>query len=465
LEFKAKFNFITIAAMLMFSILCPAEQREVKHPLACRVALSLLAKYNNLKEKFKGYEYKGPDRKAFDLEVYGLLRTKFEIMIDEYQTAVNAYTKEKLQEFIEKNIADRPLSGLIPIEAIRQIIEYSGPYTYGASGMNVGPLPPDVMGYMYEISGVPNKSYHQGFFKLSPEIEIRWKQALEPLDSVTRAVIVKSLQGMVNNMVKNKQYNFDLATGYYSDFIEASPKAWEQTPIEFERVLLFHQIVTPVGAYGSSFTEALIRTTQVLFNIAYENLGEASEVIYKDDPDLIGFETARGRDNHRITHTDTTAPLASFIEGILSIHQAIALLTASRIEGAETGAKAIDVIANSTQSGSIGLVSELTRRLPMGIIGPLTLRAQYFPNPILKTEKGYVLNSNIKEALKQFRKEFDTRFVKNYKRSKGPLGLSCPVAACAGEDGSSDTGIQKIVVLYQTVFHQVEKEIEQNRVH
>ena len=214
-------------------------------------------------------------------------------------------------------------------------------------------------------------------------------------------------------------------------------------------------IVTPVGEYGADFARDLLRTTRVMMQIAVRDLRETSATIYRSDPELFSGHTARGV---RPPHPEL-APLSTTIEGILSLHQIFASLLAVKLSGAPTGSDALrDLIFAS--ASRMGLVSEFTARLPMGLIGPMALSGHYFARPLERDEDGHVaLTDAVKRAL-------------DILKTKDPHGADragvCPMAplgtgqACADAGFNEDRGsnaprssLQILAEAYWTLYQRI----------
>jgi hypothetical protein len=200
-------------------------------------------------------------------------------------------------------------------------------------------------------------------------------------------------------------------------------------------------VITPVGEYGSEFAKRLARTTKIIMDIASrsEHLRKISGEAYDKASELIANETARGKGAAAEMGQQHLRPLSVTLEGILSLHQLFATFLSKRVPGAETGDQALhDFIFQSEDSG---LVSEITTRLPMGVIGPATMAGLHFPNPIERNSNGkLVLSEKVIDALRNIPEPPSGR-----KKSR------CPLAGL-WHKGDQKTGLQSLAEAYWKVF-------------
>ncbi len=232
----------------------------------------------------------------------------------------------------------------------------------------------------------------------------------------------------------------------------------ENPPTESAKYGLIHKslgtLVTPVGFYGLDFSKALLRTTQVLIEMATKNLESESSDLFTRNPLLLKGETARARDSGYKGGETGTAPLVSFAEGIVSFHQFLSMMMAEKVPGVESGHDALkEIIFNS--DSRLGLTAEFTARLPMGLIGPLTLTGTHIEHPLIRTaDNKLALSPNLKEILKKAKDASGER------RKKGV----CPMASLfrmkpSDPPETAQAGLQILAETYWRVFQTVEAEM------
>lgn len=246
-----------------------------------------------------------------------------------------------------------------------------------------------------------------------------------------------------------KETRFDRVSGHFTEFVYTHV---DTNAPDF--ISVPSSIVMPVGAYGKEFAEKLVRATAV----AMEQVGhvvdlEAAEIAEKYD-DVLGRRTARGASERYkdysknlfrpegAEHNPTTkhTPKAILQEGILSVMQAVALLTADKVPGYDDPDKLLDDLVDQ------GVIERFTRKLPMGYVGPLTLKGAYFPNPLHVKDGSLELSEPFTEHLRAERKPFietalmwlamkhdyadNPDFLKDF--DEGALAIMCPVASELG---------------------------------
>lgn len=246
-----------------------------------------------------------------------------------------------------------------------------------------------------------------------------------------------------------KETRFDRAPGRFAEFIYTHVDV--NAP---DFISVPSSIVMPVGAYGREFAEKLLRATAVAMEQASHVVdAEASEIAEKYD-DVLGRRTARGaaeryKDYSKnifrpegAEHNPTTeyTPKAILQEGILSVMQAVALLTADKVPGYDDPDELLDDLVDQ------GVIERFTRKLPMGYVGPLTLKGAYFPNPLHVEEGRLTFSEPFAEHLRAERKPFietaltwlamkhdyadNPDFLKDF--DEGSLAIMCPVASELG---------------------------------
>lgn len=174
----------------------------------------------------------------------------------------------------------------------------------------------------------------------------------------------------------------------------------------------------PVGEYGPETTERFIKTViMVKSKIPQATTTESVKQIAGEEKDAIVKHTARGRvspeevsPHEKLRYTEE--------EGVVSIVQALALLTAQKVEGYDNPDDLVkDIVAAD-------LIEELTRTIPMGLLAPMTNMGGYFPGLVQPDEKKKVrLNPSWKAVLKEVREEQIDDYLEDWEKYE------------AGEDG------------------------------
>jgi hypothetical protein len=234
--------------------------------------------------------------------------------------------------------------------------------------------------------------------------------------------------------------------------------------------LMFEQFglqMTPVSeGYGDHFSRALLRTNQILTRLASERLKGVSAEIQQKNPNLLREETARGKNAINEGGQPEQAPLAILSEGILSFHQLVSAFTIEKVPGAEDGAQAVRGLVFEGAAKS-GWASDVTRQLPIGLIGPAALTGRYFKDGLVRNDEGKLeLSSRVKALLSQYREA-----------NKSRRGVrACPMVSVyldpsyryqktgsphKEHDVTEKSGVQLIAEAYWRVFGVVYKDVAQ----
>jgi hypothetical protein len=190
------------------------------------------------------------------------------------------------------------------------------------------------------------------------------------------------------------------------------------------------RITLPVGEYGESFTRELVETTLVLDVYAQQHAADVAAVQTVGNEDLMMEYTARAS---QAGHANADTTLATVQEGILTIAQVLALLTAKRVPGYdEPHALVADLVHG-------GHVERLTRYASMGLVGPMNLEGLYIPDVLARDEHGDIgLSKPFTDFLLEVRKEYVEKVAKPSAARLAIGGISrmigrvCPVT---GKDG------------------------------
>ena len=240
---------------------------------------------------------------------------------------------------------------------------------------------------------------------------------LEALSKVQQRDFLNRIDVMSASAGEQKMAHsqFALATGLASEFIWASnelgAQVWES---------LTSDILTPVGGYGREFSELLTKVTRILVNLAVNFESEMSSRVTFETPELIAA-TARG--GFRFDKSQMPfSPLFALCEGIISINQTLALLMAERVP---TYSDPIECL-----KACVHEVNTIAHLVPMGFVGPLSLRGRYFPQILVPQYGRLELNPELKKKFMEYRSAYREIAV----RSSPPpsprtaTGYGCPVA-------------------------------------
>jgi len=165
-------------------------------------------------------------------------------------------------------------------------------------------------------------------------------------------------------------------------------------------------LVMPIGEYGEQFAERLLRATIVAMEITGQGLEEDATRVVKEHESVLREHTARGQSEGKARYdydfnllgwdkVTGAAPLATLQEGILSVMQTIALLTANKVPGYDNPDDLLrDIVAQ-------GVIERFTRRVSMGYVGPLTLFGAYYPHPLTTSNGKLELTDELSMILKE----------------------------------------------------------------
>lgn len=219
-------------------------------------------------------------------------------------------------------------------------------------------------------------------------------------------------------------------------------------------------IITPETEYGDKFAANLLRTTEIMFEIADENLRTMSGQVYNSSKNLITSETARGKGAVRENAEPEEAPLGAMIEGIMSFQQLVTLVLATKVPGIHNGAEALQAFVHGGSDGQ-GLTSDIVFRLPMAVVGPAALSGYGFKGALELGPKGRL---QITEAFKKNLQQWKDKQV----AALGGKKTVCPMASFWRKPKTADeapadaaemrrqTGLQILAETYLRVFQMVE---------
>lgn len=210
--------------------------------------------------------------------------------------------------------------------------------------------------------------------------------------------------------------------------------------------------ITPVGFYGLQTAESMHLTTQILIQMILENK-ELSDQIFEDNRDIFEANSiARSKNSEDVNIAATMA----MVEGVVSLNQVLSALMVHQVPGSRTGYQAIQNIVFNSASAR-GLVTELTLKLPMGLLGPLVISGHGFYKPTVKNSEGKLeLSKGITEQLKILKDRSRSKLNPNT-RSSGAAGVGCPMSIC--NSINSKSGLQNLAELYFKVFEVVHHQL------
>jgi hypothetical protein len=164
-------------------------------------------------------------------------------------------------------------------------------------------------------------------------------------------------------------------------------------------------VPTPINAYGERFSKNLLRTTQIMMNLVYEDpvLRDMAAASFDKNQNIFLEEVGRVQDAKKELADPRYGAVAGMMEGILSFHQFLSATLGEKIVGVDTGAEALRQIVQNGSDPKLGLTAEFTSRLPMGLIAPLSNSGYYIKSPFKVEPNGKLsLSANLKAKLAEF---------------------------------------------------------------
>ena len=228
---------------------------------------------------------------------------------------------------------------------------------------------------------------------------------------------------------------------------------------------MFSTTMTPVGAYGESFSKKLLATTAIMMELAQTDptLRALSQEAIRTNPELLKDEAARVKHSQSEGAIAELTPLSGLVEGILSLHQFITATLGEKIPGAETGTAALREIVLNGSDKKLGLTAEFASRLTMGIIGPVTMTGQHFKQPYVRNADGTL---SFSQTLKTTLQDMAMGLLKSGKKGRCPMsglferaGLKSSTQAPAGhaKPSQQQPGLQLIAEAYLRIFEKVDQ--------
>jgi hypothetical protein len=243
-------------------------------------------------------------------------------------------------------------------------------------------------------------------------------------------------------------------------FVKPDPAAFKMLGTAFD---LFTSTVTPVSkVYGEKFAADLVRTDQILTELAIENLAPEARETFQKNPTLLREEAGRVRMAKFENAAEEVTPISSVSEGFHTFHQLVAELTMAELPGAKTGEEALHGIVFEGASRA-GLTTEITRLFPLAVVGPSAHSGRYFPDPLVRNSDGKIeIAEHVKQTLSRYRDKAEP-----YRKGR----RVCPMAGMfAGNMPPTDkmsaqekldahkAGLQLVAEAYWHVFQMVSKQ-------
>ncbi len=214
--------------------------------------------------------------------------------------------------------------------------------------------------------------------------------------------------------------------------------------------------ITPIGYYGPELAEAMLLTTQIFHQAISDNQELSSQIMNENRRIFEAQMTARSN----VTEGLENAARMAMIEGVVSINQLLSALLLHKVPGAETGYEAVESIIYNSESPR-GIMSELTLKLPMGLLGPLVISGHGFHEPlVMNTEGKLELSRDLVEQLKVLKDRAKAK-LKPEARSAGAAGVGCPMSICNSINAKS--GIQNLTELYFQIFQIVYNKVSEEK--
>jgi hypothetical protein len=199
----------------------------------------------------------------------------------------------------------------------------------------------------------------------------------------------------------------------------------------------------PLGHSGVAFDRARLRTTNIMTRLASEVAMESSIELYRSAPHMFEREAARVRALLRWNPVEVGL-VSTLQEGIISLNQLITLMLGAGIEGVSSD-KAMRLFLKPRSDGR-DLVTDLSIRHPMGLIGPAALAGWQYRNALRFDGRDLVLTEDFKARLGRERYAQLTRKL-TPPRGTGYTGHGCPA-------GRGD-GLRNLARAYLHVFRVV----------
>lgn len=250
-------------------------------------------------------------------------------------------------------------------------------------------------------------------------------------------------------------------TKSWQEFVFSLPVAGPSTLHQYFFMHLF-----PVREQGN--TLRLIRSSQIMMKLIEDQMSEEFENVFNSSSELLGHETQRGREYiklrkresdpnaqvSRIKGSGHSPPMLSMIEGVFSIAQAIALLTAEPIANFNIEEE-VAALLSPFPGHQNSVLAEYTFLSRMDAVGPPLMRGVYFSEPMLIADEGRLrlspaFRSHLIQNIRQ----------RNQGVSRHPYdhtaGFPCPVTRVCDPQGKM--ALQYVIEAFLHVYQMVETE-------
>lgn len=218
---------------------------------------------------------------------------------------------------------------------------------------------------------------------------------------------------------------------------------------------MFDLVITQRGNYPDAFYIKLLRTTKIMMELAANGLGDISKKTAENYSQLLLHETARGEAHQREGTPFESAPLGATLEGILSFHQFLMAMMTDVVPGAATPQEALrDIIFRGENRQ--GLVTDFTRRLPMGMLGPQSIFGHRVKDPIVRTNDGSLrLSQDMIDYMAKSQSEREK--IGNKRRGVCPMASFIKTLREPNPSEVRKTGLQELAETYWIVFQKVNR--------
>jgi hypothetical protein len=207
-------------------------------------------------------------------------------------------------------------------------------------------------------------------------------------------------------------------------FVSGKPSVVSGSEPVYETLFLAPSAVEP---YRKRFALARSLTTRYLQEVAASKLTELSKRIWEEYSEILKIETARGRMDNEDNPSER--PLKTFVEGILSLHDLLGILLSKAPKNESYSGKDFLEHLLRAHIPQGGFLADVTRRIPLGWVGPLGLANGSFINPLgwNSAQSRFRLPSDVRKSFTET-KQHQRWSVEQLNRHEGHRGV-CPFAA------------------------------------
>ncbi len=241
---------------------------------------------------------------------------------------------------------------------------------------------------------------------------------------------------------------------------ESLPKArnylWVDITKNFETEkdnTILEFIPTPIGSYQLDHYHNLILTTSSILHMLKSNKAKLTPLTVDIDAGDINF----GRKEGSLYLADgmiskSNPSYNALVEGIISLHQLLVMLTASKIESVEPEQIIKDLLEKNEHNSTS--ISKITQMLPMALVGPLAIADRYIDSPLQISKNGrFVPTPHFMAFLKSLKNNL-IPLVNSSQAEKHVTCTGCPMVA-RNEEGVG--AIDLLAEMYLNVYENVIK--------